>query len=92
MYPTCRIGPYNKIPKNNKATGVDEISAELLKYTGVDIKNKLYKICNEINLSGVISKKGIIVLIFIKRKGYKNHHPYNQEQDGKMIDENLGRD
>lgn len=31
--------------KNYKAYGVDETPAELLKYTDVDIKNELYKIC-----------------------------------------------
>jgi len=34
--------------KNNNVYGVDEIPAKLLKYTDVDIRNKLYKICNEI--------------------------------------------
>jgi len=37
--------------KNNKAYGVDEIPAELLKYTDIDVRNELYKICNEIYLT-----------------------------------------
>lgn len=52
--------------KNNKAYGVDEIPAELLKYTDVVVKKELYKICNEIYLKGrTISdfEKGIVVLI-----------------------------
>lgn len=32
--------------KNNKIYGVDEIPSELLKYTNVNIKNELSKICN----------------------------------------------
>lgn len=54
------------LPKNNKAHGFDEIPAELLKYTDVNIRNELYNICNEIYLKGkTISdfEKGIVVLI-----------------------------
>lgn len=57
--------------KNNKAYGVDEIQAELLKYADVVVRKELYKICNEIYLKGkTISdfEKGIVVLI-PKKKG-----------------------
>jgi len=60
--------------KNNEAYGVDEIPAELLKYTDVDIRNELYKINNEIYLKGkTISgfEKGIVVLIPKKERNTK---------------------
>lgn len=40
----------NTHKKQNKAYGIDEIPAELLKFIDVDIKNYFYKICNEIYL------------------------------------------
>lgn len=52
--------------KNNKAYGVDEIPAELSKYTNVVVRKELNKICNEVYLKGKnISdfEKGVVILI-----------------------------
>lgn len=56
--------------KHNKAYKVDEIPAELLKYTDEDIKKKLYNICNEkyIKVKTISDFEKIIVVLIPKKK------------------------
>lgn len=58
-----------------KAYGIDEIPAKLLKYSVVDIRNELYKICNVINLNRKIASNFEKVLI-PKKKGTQKCEEY----------------